>query len=107
MKMAVTATDNQLESAFDLRFGRSSWFCVFDTETDGVVFIENDNKNANGGAGTKAAEKIAELGVKKVISGDFGPKAKALLERLEIQMIILDEEEKTVQEVVNKILKEV
>ena len=57
MKMAVTSTGNQLQSKFDLRFGRSAWFCVFDTDTEGIEFIENDGKNANGGAGTKAAEK--------------------------------------------------
>lgn len=107
MKWAVTSTGNQLKSAFDMRFGRSAWFCVYDTETNGVEFIENENRNLNGGAGTKAAEKIAECGVTRVISGDFGPKAKVLLERLKIQMIILNEKGKTVQEVVNKILKEV
>lgn len=104
--MAVTSTGNQLQSTFDMRFGRSAWFCIFDTETNGVEFIENENKNVNGGAGTSAAESIAEMGVTKVISGDFGPKAKALLERLKIQMIILNEEEKTIEEIVNNISKE-
>lgn len=106
MKMAVTSTGNQLQSNFDMRFGRSAWFCIFDTETNSVEFIENENKNAKGGAGTKAAEKIAEQGVTQVISGDFGPKAKTLLERLKIQMIMLNEKNKTVQDIVNKILKE-
>lgn len=106
MKMAVTSTGNQLQSTFDMRFGRSAWFCIFDTETNGVEFIENENKNVNGGAGTKAAEKIAEQGVTQVISGDFGPKAKALLERFKIQMIMLNDKEKTVQDIVNKIIKE-
>jgi len=106
MKMAVTSSGNQLQSTFDMRFGRSAWFCLFDTATNSVEFIENEHKNANGGAGTKAAENIAELGVTQVISGDFGPKAKALLERLKIQMIVLDENEKTIQEIVNTILKE-
>ena len=105
MKMVVTSTGNQLQSAFDLRFGRSAWFCVFDTDTKGIEFIENDGKNANGGAGTKAAEKMAEIGVQQVVSGDFGPKAKALLERFKIQMVLLDEKEKSVQQIVNKIIK--
>jgi predicted Fe-Mo cluster-binding NifX family protein len=34
-----------------------------------------------GGAGTKAAETVADLNAERVISGDFGPKAKALLEQ--------------------------
>lgn len=100
MKTAVTSTGNQLQSTFDMRFGRSAWFCVFDTETNSVEFIENENKNINGGAGTKAAEKIAEQGVTQVISGDFGPKAKELLERFKIQMIILKEPEKQIKEII-------
>ena len=51
--------------------------------------IENINKNSNGGAGTKSAELVAELGATQVISGDFGPKAKSLLEKMKIQMVII------------------
>ena len=100
MKLIVTSTGKNLESMFDLRFGRSAWFCVFDTETNAVEFIENSNKNNNSGAGTKAAEMAAELKADKVISGDFGPKAKSLLEEFKIQMIILEERKKTIQEII-------
>ncbi len=41
------------------------------------------------GAGGKVVETAIELGVTKVISGDFGPKAKDLLEKFNIQMVIL------------------
>lgn len=103
MKIVITSTGNNLKSKFDLRFGRSAWFCIYNPETNETNFIENENINAQGGAGTKTAETVAELGVKKVISGDFGPKAKSLLERFKIQMIIMDEGSKTVQEIINKI----
>ena len=103
MKTAVTSTGNDLNSKFDLRFGRSGWFCIYDSETGKTHFIENENKNLNGGAGTKSAETITELGISTVISGDFGPKAKTLLEELKIQMIILQENDLTVQDVINKI----
>ncbi len=102
MKMLITSTGNSLNSKLDLRFGRAAWFCVYNPETKESEFIENENINAQGGAGTRTAEKVAELGVKKVISGDFGPKAKSLLERFKIQMIILDESSKTIQEIINK-----
>ena len=102
MKMAITSTGNNLESKFDLRFGRSAWFCIYDKESDTIQFVLNDNKDSLGGAGTKTAEMVAELGVNQVISGDFGPKAKSLLERIEIQMIILNDENSTIQEILNK-----
>ena len=90
-------------SEFDLRFGRAHLFCVYNTQTKTTEFLKNENIDANGGAGTKTAEKVAELGVSKVISGHFGPKAKSLLEKLNIQMIVFDEKEKTVQEIINRI----
>ena len=103
MKIAVTSSENQLNSKFDTRFGRSAWFCVLDSDTTEIKFIENKNKNINGGAGIKAAEKMAELGIQKVVSGDFGPKAKPLLEKFGIQMIIQDEKNQSVQSIVNRI----
>ena len=45
---------------------------------------------------------MAELGINRVISGDFGPKAKDLLERLKIQMVILDESGLTIQKIIDK-----
>ncbi len=104
MKLAITSSGNNLQSSFDMRFGRAAWFCVYDTETKYTEFIQNES--TNGGAGTKAAEKMAQLGVSQIFSGDFGPKAKTMLERFRIQMIILNEKKKTIQEVVNKIMEE-
>ncbi len=102
MKKVITSTGNSLQSKFDMRFGRSVWLCVYDSDTKTIEFIENENKDINGGAGTKTAEKVAELGVRQVISGDFGPKAKSMLEQLKIQMVIMDDKNKTVQEILDQ-----
>ncbi|MCK5730073.1 MAG: dinitrogenase iron-molybdenum cofactor biosynthesis protein [Draconibacterium sp.] len=103
MKFIITSTGDNLQSKFDLRFGRAGWFCLYDSEAKTAEFIENDNKDAKGGAGTKAVEKVAELGATKVISGDFGPKAKTLLERLKIQMVLFSESKKSVQDIIDKV----
>jgi len=103
MKKIITSVGNTLDSEFDFRFGRAGWFCLYDIETGSTQFIENINKNSNGGAGTKSAELVAELGATQVISGDFGPKAKSLLEKMKIQMVIIDKKDKTVREIVNHI----
>ena len=100
MNYIITSTSNNVDAKVDMRFGRSSWFCLWDTELKKVRFIENKYKNLTGGAGTKAAEMAAEARAVKVISGDFGPKAKAMLEKLNIQMIIIDSKEKTVGEII-------
>lgn len=103
MKTAITSTGDELTSKMDLRFGRTSYICIYDNENGSTSFFQNENKNLNGGAGTKTAEKIAELGAGCVISGDFGPKAKSLLERMKIQMIIPDNESKTIEEIISEL----
>ena len=106
MKIIITSKGNNLNSKFDLRFGRCAWLCVYNTETKNTEFIENVNKDINGGAGTKTAEKVAELGAESVMSGDFGPKAKTLLEKLKIQMVIPKEGNKTIGEIVGQLDKQ-
>jgi len=100
MKTVITAKENNTSSLFDLRFGRGAWFCVYEPETGNTQFVKNEFANAQGGAGTKAAEKMIELGIKKVISGDFGPKAKELLNQFNIQMVILEDDEKTINDII-------
>jgi len=103
MKTIITSTGDTISSKFDQRFGRAGWFCIYDREENTTHFIENSFKNSNGGAGTKSSEMVAELGANQVISGDFGPKAKNLLEKLNIQMIVLDESELSVEDIIKRI----
>jgi predicted Fe-Mo cluster-binding NifX family protein len=103
MKTIITSTGNELNSIFDLRFGRAGWFCLYDDETNDIRFIENDNINSTSGAGTKTVEKMVELGVQKVISGDFGPKAKNLLEKFKVQMVMLQDDKSSVKDIIEKL----
>lgn len=76
MKILITSKGNKTADYFDQRFGRAKYFCIYNTDTKQTEFLKNENADAQGGAGTKTSEKVIELGIKKVISGDFGPKAK-------------------------------
>lgn len=105
MKTIITSTGNSTSAEFDLRFGRAGWFCVYDTETKETNFIENSFKNLNGGAGTKSSEMVAELGATKVISGHFGPKAKDLLERLNIEMATMNDDKLKIEDIIGKLEK--
>ena len=103
MKTLISSTGNKLDSGFDLRFGRAGWFCLLDEETGETSFYENENKEASHGAGTKAVEKVVELGATRVISGDFGPKAKELLEKFNIQMVLLSDDSKSIADIADGI----
>jgi len=103
MKTLISSKGNKLDSEFDLRFGRAACFCLFDEETKETRFIENEYKDANHGAGTKVVEKAVELGASRVISGDFGPKAKELLEKFNIQMILISNESQSISQIIQSI----
>ncbi len=105
MKTVITASNNTIKATFDKRFGRAAWFCVYDEKTKEVNFHQNMHLDDSNGAGLKAAEKIIEMKTQKVISGDFGPKAKALLDKFKVQMVIFQEEDLTIGDILQKLNK--
>ena len=103
MKTVITSTGDHIKSAFDLRFGRAAWFCLLDEESGETRFYKNEFEEAPQGAGRKVVEKIVALGAGKVISGDFGPKAKELLDQLDVQMVILSDDAASVADIIQQI----
>jgi len=101
MKVAITSTGNNLESKLDQRFGRCSYFVIYDLETKGLEFIPNPNKDAQEGAGPASVQIVASRNVQKIISGEFGIKIKSLLDSLKIQMIVIKDPEKKIEEIIN------
>ncbi len=101
MKVAITSTGNTLDSKVDQRFGRCAWFVIYDTETGGIEFLPNPNRDAEEGAGPASVQLVASRKVQKIISGEFGVKIKSLLDSLKIQMVMYKEPEKTIQSVIN------
>jgi len=79
MKVAVSSTGGSLDSALDPRFGRCSVFLIVDTETMKHQAVSNSSIGAAHGAGIGAAQAVAQLGVKAVITGQVGPNAHMAL----------------------------
>jgi len=100
MKIAITSTGNSPESTLDSRFGRCSYFVVFDTETHSMEFIPNPNKENIEGAGPAAVQLVASKGVKKVVSGEFGAKVKSIFDSLQIQLVVFNQPEKKISEII-------
>lgn len=103
MKTIITSTGNSPDADFDQRFGRCAYFCLYDEDSRETEFVKNDAANANEGAGRSAAAAIAKLGAGKVISGDFGHKAKDILEQMNIQMVVVDGKSKSVYDIIQQI----
>lgn len=41
-KTVITSSGNSVKAAFDMRFGRAAWFCIFNEETQELTFLENE-----------------------------------------------------------------
>jgi predicted Fe-Mo cluster-binding NifX family protein len=102
MKIAITSSGKEITSALNPRFGRCEYFIIVDTENKEREAIENPAVSAGGGAGTQAAQFIANQGVEAVISGRFGPNAFAALEAAGLQAFVSTQE--TVDAALDKFL---
>jgi predicted Fe-Mo cluster-binding NifX family protein len=89
MKIVLTAVSPALDSVIDPRFGRAAYFVVVDTDTLEWQAHPNPGASASGGAGTQAAQYIANQGIQAAVSGDFGPNAYEALNAAKIDMYLL------------------
>jgi predicted Fe-Mo cluster-binding NifX family protein len=89
MKIVVTATYPNLDSAIDSRFGRADYFVVVDVDTLEWRASPNPGVNASGGAGTLAAQYVSDQGAQAVVSGDFGPNAYSVLNTAGVDMYLI------------------
>lgn len=80
MKIAVSATDKDLNANVDQRFGRCKYFLIVDSENMDYKSISNESSMASGGAGVKAAETVANSGAEILITGNIGPNAHRILD---------------------------
>lgn len=80
MKIAVSASEPDLNSPVDPRFGRSPYFIIVDPATMEFEAIENPNLSSPSGAGVQAAQLVANKGVQALLTGSCGPNAFQTLE---------------------------
>ncbi len=79
MKIAVSASEKNIESEIDQRFGRCNYFVIVDSETMEFEALDNTGMTASGGAGAAAGQEMAKRGVEAVLTGNCGPNALAVL----------------------------
>jgi predicted Fe-Mo cluster-binding NifX family protein len=89
MKIAITSSGTTLDDAIDPRFGRASYFLVYDTESGALETVENrQNLNAAQGAGIQAGQSVAATGAKVLLTGNCGPKAFRVLRQAGIGVFV-------------------
>jgi len=101
MITAIASRTNTPRSTIDPQFGRASYFCLYDSDTDISEFITNPYKESLSGSGKDLVKFLIEKKVKRVVTSEIGVKARTLLEKDKIEIIMVFDENQTV----SKILK--
>ncbi|WP_320052240.1 NifB/NifX family molybdenum-iron cluster-binding protein [uncultured Acetobacteroides sp.] len=101
MILGIAASQNTVSSPIDLHFGRCCWFCIYNTETGAITFLENPCHSEAKHAGLQVAEMLEQHGVTVVVAGRFGNKVVELLRGKEIQLVVTPEG-KTVEDIINR-----
>ncbi len=89
MKIAVTATGKDLDSAVDPRFGRAQYILILDQ--DGTLLEAVDNAAGFGalsGAGIQAGKLLADRKVDVLLTGHCGPNAFRTLQAAGIKVVV-------------------
>ncbi|MCK5046075.1 MAG: NifB/NifX family molybdenum-iron cluster-binding protein, partial [Candidatus Heimdallarchaeota archaeon] len=86
MKIAISSSGDNLQSAVDSRFGRCMNFIIIEISEMSLTVHQNSAQFVGHGAGTKAAQDLLKFGVSAVISGNIGPNAFQVLRAANIRM---------------------
>lgn len=105
MKIAITSSGDNFESAMDLRFGRCKYFAMYDTETKKYEFIDNIAAQSEQGAGIAAAQNVIKMNTDVLLTGRLGPKALQVIENTGITTKFYDSG--SVAEVVYQYMKSI
>lgn len=100
MKVAIASNGNTLDSNIDSSFARCAWFIIYDTENGAMEFIPNTNKDIEEHAGKAAVDLVLSRNVSMIVSGDFGMKIKPLLDSMHIQMVVIKDSTKRVNQII-------
>ncbi len=87
MKIAITASNPDLSSPVDPRFGRCPYFIIIDPDTMEFEVNENTNLNGASGVGIQSAQFVANKEVKALLTGSCGPNAFQTLQAAGIEVI--------------------
>jgi predicted Fe-Mo cluster-binding NifX family protein len=89
MKIVISSSGSDLDSAVDPRFGRAAFLLIIDSESGELIeSIDNSTgRDAAQGAGIMAASLVVEKGVQAILTGRLGPKALAVAEKANIKVV--------------------
>ncbi|TEU06617.1 MAG: dinitrogenase iron-molybdenum cofactor biosynthesis protein [Candidatus Aminicenantes bacterium] len=88
MKIVVSASNPELSSPVDPRFGRCAYFLFVDSETMKFEAAENPNISSTSGAGIQSAQFVSNKGANVLLTGSCGPNAFQTLQAAGVEVIV-------------------
>ncbi|MHC1696176.1 MAG: NifB/NifX family molybdenum-iron cluster-binding protein [Eubacteriales bacterium] len=86
MKIAIPVNEMDIRSEVCISFGRTPYFALYDTDTSEYAYLDNSAAAAQGGAGIKAAQSLADSGAQVVVTPRCGDNAAEVLSGAEIKI---------------------
>ena len=87
MKIAVAATASDTNAEVSMHGARAPFYLVYDAQGILLDAISNPFSQVAHGAGLQVARFLAELGISKLVAGDFGQKFMKELMELKIEIV--------------------
>lgn len=84
MRIVIPVDDNQKDMC--LVFARTPMFLVYDDEDDSYTYIDNEAKDAEGGAGVKAAQIVVDNDADILISFRCGENANEVFKMADVKV---------------------
>jgi predicted Fe-Mo cluster-binding NifX family protein len=87
LRIAVSASGENLDAAVDPRFGRCPYYVIVETENMQFEAVSNESGNVAHGAGIQAAQTVVGEEVQVVLTGNMGPNAYQALSAAKIKVV--------------------
>lgn len=84
MKIAIPMNEQSMDTEVCPSFGRAPYFLFYDSVTQEAYYLDNEAVASQGGAGIRAAQVIADHGVKALIAPRCGENAADVLTKAEV-----------------------
>lgn len=85
MKIGIPADENRNDTTICMSYGRTPYFCIYDTETEEMYFLDNSAAASTGGAGIKASQSLVDEGVEVVLTPRAGENAVEVLDAADVK----------------------
>lgn len=94
MILGIATGADSSTSPVDTYFGRCRWFCIYNSETQSSLFIENPCHDSSEKAGLSAVAMLVRYGVEAAVAGRFGSKVVEELRSRGVQLIVVADRRK-------------